>query len=126
MICLRNGRLIIERLKLSENWSARYKFPGTDAIVIDLCTPDIRQAFVRAQYHYIALRDKLPVEQAREAIDAKARCWFCHHWLPRTNECSLGFPEALQNNGLYASRCSLYEQNKKSLSPYGQGRGKMD
>jgi hypothetical protein len=65
MIRLYNGRLIIERLKLSDNWQATYKLPNSEQITIDLCTPDIRQAFVRAQYHYLALRDKQPVEQAR-------------------------------------------------------------
>jgi hypothetical protein len=121
MICLYNGRLIIERLKLSDNWQATYKLPNSEQITIDLCTPDIRQAFVRAQYHYLALRDKQPVEQVQEAINAKARCWFCHHWLPRTNQCSFGFPEAALTNGRYASRCNFYEQDKESPGPHGQG-----
>jgi hypothetical protein len=73
MIRLYNGRLIIERLKLSDNWQATYKLPNSEQITIDLCTPDIRQAFVRAQYHYLALRNKQPVEQAQEVINAKAR-----------------------------------------------------
>ena len=126
MICLYNGRLIIERLTLRDNWRGKYKFPNSDLVVIDLCTPDIRQAFVRAQYHYVALRDKQPVEQVQEVIDAKARCWFCHHWLPRTNECSFGFPEALQNNGRYASMCNFYEQDKNGPGPHGQGQRQVD
>jgi hypothetical protein len=47
MIRLYNGRLIIERLKLSDNWQAKYKLPNSEQLTIDLCTPDIRQAFVR-------------------------------------------------------------------------------
>lgn len=119
MINLYSGRVIIERRKLSENWSAKFKVPKRPELTIDLCTPDIREAYIRAQYHYLALHQNQPVEQVEEELKGQVKCWSCIHWLPRKDECSFGFPEARQNRGRFAARCGLYENGTESPSTDG-------
>jgi len=126
MITLYNGRIIVERLSLSANWRARYRIPGIDPTIIDLCTPDVREAYIRAQYHYLALRQKQPIEVIENQFHNKAKCWSCIHWLPRGDECSLGFPEARQNRGRFAARCELYDDGKKSAESDGSREWPLD
>ena len=109
MIVLYNGRLVIERKKLSKNWQAIYKVPNTEERTIDLCTNNVQKAFITAQYNYFAIRDDKTYEEVAESFVGKLKCWSCIHWLARTNECSFGFPEALQVRGQYAQRCGLYD-----------------
>jgi len=63
MIVLYSGRVIVERLRLSDNWRAKIRLPGRAETIIDLCTPDVREAYIRAQYHYLALRKNQPIEE---------------------------------------------------------------
>lgn len=114
MITLYAGRLVIERRKLSDNWSATIKLAHQAERVIDLCTPDVREAFIRAQHHYLALRHGQTFEEVQEESRGKVKCWSCVQWLPRSNECSFGFPEARQTGGKYAARCELYSDGKES------------
>ncbi len=109
MIVLYNGRLVIERKKLSKNWQAIYKVPNTEERTIDLCTNNVQEAFITAQYNYFAIRDGKTYEEVVESFVGKLKCWSCIHWLARTNECSFGFPEAMQVRGQYAQRCGLYD-----------------
>ncbi len=109
MIVLYNGRLVIERKKLSKNWHAIYKVPNTEERTIDLCTNNVQEAFITAQYNYFAIRDGKTYEEVAESFVGKLKCWSCIHWLARTNECSFGFPEAMQVRGQYAQRCGLYD-----------------
>ncbi len=109
MIVLYNGRLVIERKKLSKNWQAIYKVPNTEERTIDLCTNNVQEAFITAQYNYFAIRDNKTYEEVAESFVGKLKCWSCIHWLARTNECSFGFPEAMQVRGPYAQRCGLYD-----------------
>jgi hypothetical protein len=109
MIVLYNGRLVIERKKLSKNWHAIYKVPNTEERTIDLCTNNVQEAFITAQYNYFAIRDDKTYEEVAESFVGKLKCWSCIHWLARTNECSFGFPEAMQVRGQYAQRCGLYD-----------------
>lgn len=109
MINLYNGRLIIERRKLCENWRAKYKLPNLQECTIDLRTKDVREAFIQAQYHYLALRNNQSVVDVEESFNGKRKCWSCVHWLPRSNECSFGFAEAKQERGRYARHCELYD-----------------
>ncbi len=111
MIVLYNGRLVIERKKLSKNWHAIYKVPNTDERTIDLCTNNVQEAFITAQYNYFAIRDDKTYEEVAESFVGKLKCWSCIHWLARTNECSFGFPEALQVRGQYAQRCGFRRLN---------------
>jgi len=113
MIVLYNGRLVIERKKLSKNWHAIYKVPNTEERTIDLCTNNVQEAFITAQYNYFAIRDNKTYEEVAESFVGKLKCWSCIHWLARTNECSFGFPEALQVRGQYAQRCGLYDDSTK-------------
>lgn len=113
MIVLYNGRLVIERKKLSKNWQANYKVPNTEERTIDLCTHNVQEAFITAQYNYFAIRDNKTYEEVAESFVGKLKCWSCIHWLARTNECSFGFPEANQSRGQYAKRCSLFDDSIK-------------
>jgi len=126
MIVLYSGRIIVERLSLSTNWRARYRIPGIDPTIIDLCTPDVREAYIRAQYHYLALRQKQPIEVIESQFHEKAKCWSCIHWLPRGDECSFGFPEARQNKGRFAARCELYDDGKESAGSDGSRSWPVD
>ena len=121
MIVLYSGRVIIERLRLSANWRAKIRLPGRPETILDLCTPDVREAYIRAQYHYLALRKNQPIEEIETEFYGKAKCWSCIHWLPRGNECSFGFPEARQNEGRFAARCGLYDDGKESAGSNGPG-----
>jgi hypothetical protein len=109
MINLYNGRLIIQRRKLCENWRAKYNLPNQKEHIIDLLTKDIREAFIQAQYHYIALRSNQSFVDVEESFNGKRKCWSCVNWLPRLNECSFGFAEAKQDRGRYARYCELYD-----------------
>lgn len=116
MIVLYGGRLILERRRLSENWKATLKVPTKGKITVDLGTPDVRQAFIRGQNHYLARRTDRNVEEvALEALGA-IKCWSCINWLPRNNECSFGFPEARQTGGRYAAKCELYSDGKENTA----------
>lgn len=113
MIVLYNGRLVIERKKLSKNWHANLKVPNTEERTIDLHTHNVQEAYIAAQYNYFAIRDNKTYEEIAESFAGKPKCWSCIHWLARTNECSFGFPEANQVRGQYAKRCSLYDDSIK-------------
>ena len=126
MIVLYSGRVIVERLRLSDNWRAKFRLPGRPETILDLCTPDVREAYIRAQYHYLALRKNQPIEEIESEFHGKAKCWSCIHWLPRGNECSLGFPEARQNGGRFAARCGLYDDGKEGVRQDGSGRWPLD
>jgi len=126
MISLYNGRIIVERRTLSENWRAKFRLPHRDETIIDLCTPDVREAYIRAQYHYVALLHNEPFEKIEETLNKKVKCWSCIHWLPRGDACSFGFPEERQNKGRFAARCELYDDGKGSTGANGQGRWTLD
>ena len=66
MISLYNGRIIVERRTLAENWRAKFRIPGLPETIIDLCTPNVQDAYIRAQYHYLALRKNQPIEEMYE------------------------------------------------------------
>lgn len=121
MIVLYGGRLIVERRKLSENWRGKFRLPRDKERIIDLGTPDVREAFIRAQYHYMALKSVQPVEEVAAAYHDKAKCWNCIQWLPRSNECSFGFPEARQTGGRFAVRCEHYDDGKEDTATDGAG-----
>jgi hypothetical protein len=126
MIVLYGGRLVIERRKLSENWRGIFKMPRDQERIIDLGTPDVREAFIRGQYHYMALHRKQPVEEVAAVFHDKAKCWSCVQWLPRSNECSFGFPEARQTGGRFAARCELYDDGTQGTGTDGTGRRLLD
>jgi len=118
MINLYNGRVIVQRNSLAENWTVRIKLPNCEPVTIDLGTPDLRAAFICAQYNYLALYSGKSVEEIKESYQGKAKCWSCIHWTPRSDACSFGFPEARTNKGRYARKCSLYEDDgTESIGP---------
>lgn len=114
MISFYHNRLLLDRRSLCENWRATVRLPHMDPVEIDLGTPEMREAYLRAQYHYLALRTKQPVEEVAEVYRHKAMCWNCGQWSPLANECSFGFPEARQTGGSFAARCELYDDGKTS------------
>ena len=111
MINLYNGRVIIQRNSLAENWTARIKLPNCEPVIIDLDTPDLRKAFIYAQYNYLSLYSNKSIAEIEESYQGKPKCWSCIHWTPRSDKCSFGFPEARTNKGRYARKCSLYEDD---------------
>lgn len=111
MINLYNGRVIIQRNSLAENWTVRIKLPHCEPVIIDLDTPDLRKAFIWAQYNYLSLYGNKPIVEIEESYQSKPKCWSCIHWMPRSDACSFGFPEARTNKGRYARKCSLYEDD---------------
>lgn len=111
MINLYNGRVIIQRNSLAENWTARIKLPHCNPVTVDLGTSDLTAAFICAQYNYLALYSGKSVEEIWGSYQGKPKCWSCIHWTPRSDACSLGFPEARTNKGRYARKCSLYEDD---------------
>ena len=111
MINLYNGRVIIQRNSLAENWTVRIKLPHCEPITIDLGTPSLRKAFICAQYNYLSLYGNKPIAEIEKSYQGKPKCWSCIHWMPRSDACSLGFPEARTNKGRYARKCSLYEDD---------------
>jgi len=119
MITLYAGRLVIERRRLSENWQATIRLAGAPERHIDLCTPDVREAFIRAQHHYMALRNGQTFDEVQEEHRGKVKCWSCMQWLPRSNECSFGFPEARQTGGRYAARCELFSDGTEGVGAVG-------
>lgn len=118
MITLYGGRLVIERRSLSENWQATVKLPLHDKRHIDLMTPDVTQAYVRAQYHYLALRDHLSMEEVEATHGQQRRCWTCIHFLHRGNGCVFQFPEARQSMGKFAAKCQMYSDGKKNRGTF--------
>lgn len=108
MIVLYGGRLVLERRSLSQNWKATLKIPAKGKVTIDLGTPDVREAFIRGQNHYLAVRTDRSVQEIEEETSSVTKCWSCLNWLPRSNKCSFGFPEARQTGGRYAAKCELY------------------
>ena len=126
MISFFHGRLLIDRRSLSDNWRAIIRLPRMDRVEIDLGTPDMREAYLRAQYHYLARRTRQPVEEVKELYRHKAVCWNCGQWLPLAGECSFGFPEARQTGGRFAARCDLYDDGTGSDRTAREGRGTMD
>ena len=111
MINLYNGRVIVQRNSLAENWTARIKLPNCEPVIIDLDTPDLRKAFIYAQYNYLSLYSNKSIAEIEESYQGKPKCWSCIHWTPRSDKCSFGFPEARTNKGRYARKCSLYEDD---------------
>ena len=108
MIVLYGGRLVLERRRLTENWKATLKIPTKGKVTVDLGTSDVRQAFIRGQHHYLAVRTDRTVEDIEQEAMATTKCWSCINWSPLSNECSFGFPEARQTGGRYAAKCELY------------------
>jgi uncharacterized protein involved in tellurium resistance len=95
MINLYNGRVVIQRNSLAENWTVRIKLPNQEPVTIDLGTPNLRGAFICAQYNYLALYSGKSVEEIRESYQGKAKCWSCIHWTPRSDACSFAAVQTL-------------------------------
>ena len=127
MIHLFNNRLILERRKLSENWRCRVRLGAKpeQQIEVDLHTPDLRTAFIRANNIYIAFRKGQKLQPLDEPELTGKRCWDCIQWAPVLthnggNGCSLGFPEAKSYaNGRFANLCSLYNDGTNRSEPDG-------
>jgi len=119
MIVLYGGRVTIFRYTLSENWRVKLKLPVNDLREYDLGTPDVRQAYIRAQYHYMAWKHKISFEEEVIQHQGKRKCWDCDQWSARWNECSLGFPEARQTGGRFATRCGLYSNGTERAQTDG-------
>ena len=111
MINLYNGRVVIQRNSLAENWTVRIKLPHVEPTILDLGTLNLRKAFICAQYNYLSLYSNKPIAEIEESYQGKPKCWSCIHWMPRSDACSFGFPEARTNKGRYARKCSLYEDD---------------
>lgn len=126
MITLYGGRLVIQRLSLAENWQATVKLPLHEKRRIDLMTPDVTQAYIRAQYHYLALRDSLPVEEVEAIQSQQRRCWSCIHFLHRGNGCVFQFPEARQSMGKFAAKCQVYSDGTKNQGKDNVWDGSLD
>lgn len=126
MITLYGGRMVLERRSLAENWKAIIKIPLRDKRLVDLMTPDVKQAFIRAQYHYIALRDHLSVEEVEAMQSQHTRCWTCIHFLHRGNGCVFQFPEARQTMGKFAAKCELYSDGTKNSRSHDAWDGPLD
>lgn len=126
MITLYGGRVVLERRSLAENWQVVIKLPLQSKHSIDLMTPDVKQAFIRAQYHYIALRDHLSVEEVEAEQSQQTRCWSCIHFLHRGNGCVFQFPEARQTMGKFAAKCELYSDGTKNPRADDAWSGSLD
>ena len=125
MIHLFNGRLILERRSLAENWRCRVRIgPNPEQqIEVDLHTPDLRTAFIRSNNIYQAFRAGKKLEPLEDPVRTGLRCWDCIQWAPLLahnggNACSLGFPEAKSYpNGRFANLCSLYSDGTDRVEP---------
>ncbi len=122
MINLFNGRVVLERRTLVENWRAKVKLPkqGGAQITIDLQTTDLKLAFVRAQNIYRCLRKGEPLAELDPPPTNHLSCWDCAHWsVLRVNNggngCEFQFPEARQTAyGKFASQCHLYDDGTQN------------
>lgn len=114
MIVLYGGRVVLERRSLVATWEATIKMPTQGKRLIDLDTFDINEAYIRAQYHYLALKKNLTFEQVKEQEQHQAKCWSCIYWQPRSSKCLFEFPEAKASHGRYAAKCEMYSDGKKS------------
>jgi hypothetical protein len=122
VINLFNGRVVLERRTLVENWRAKVKLPkqGGAQITIDLQTTDLKLAFVRAQNIYRCLRKGEPLEELDPPPTNHLSCWDCAHWsVLRVNNggngCEFQFPEARQTAyGKFASQCHLYDDGTEN------------
>jgi hypothetical protein len=122
VINLFNGRVVLERRRLVENWCAKVKLPkqGGAQITIDLQTTDLKLAFVRAQNIYRCLRKGEPLAELDPPPTNHLSCWDCAHWsVLRVNNggngCEFQFPEARQTAyGKFASQCHLYDDGTQN------------
>lgn len=126
MITLYGGRMVLERRNLAENWHATIKLPLNDKRQVDLMTPDVRQAYIRAQYHYIALRDHLTLEEVEAEQSQQRRCWNCIHFLHRGNGCVFEFPEARQTVGRFAAKCQMFSDGTQDIGEDDPWEGSLD
>lgn len=127
MINLFNGRVVLERRTLVENWRAKVKLPkqGGATVVIDLQTTHLKTAFVRAHNIYQSIKKG----QAFQNLDPEPRghltCWDCRHWsVLRVNNggngCEFEFPEAKQSvYGKFADQCHLYNDGTDRIEQNG-------
>lgn len=126
MITLYGGRMVLERRNLMENWHATIKLPLHDKRQVDLKTPDVRQAYIRAQYHYIALRDRVSLEEVEAEQSRHPRCWECIHFLHRGNGCVFEFPEARQTMGRFAAKCQMFSNGTTDIRANDTWDGALD
>lgn len=126
MIVLYGGRLVLERRNLIEKWQVTIKVPLAGKRNIDLDTYDVREAFIRAQYHYMALKKNASYEEIEEEEKNELKCWTCNNWLPRGNNCVFEFPEARQTCGRYASKCEMYTDGTTDFAATDARRGSLD
>ena len=127
MINLFNGRVVLERRTLVENWRAKVKLPkqGGATVVIDLQTTQLKTAFVRAHNIYQSIKKG----QTYQSLDPEPRghltCWDCRHWsVLRVNNggngCEFEFPEAKQSAyGKFADQCHLYNDGTDRVEQDG-------
>jgi hypothetical protein len=127
MINLFNGRVVLERRTLVENWRAKVKLPkqGGASVVIDLQTTQLKIAFVRAHNIYQSLRKG----HNYQSLDPEPRnhlsCWDCCHWSVlrvnnKGNGCEFEFPEAKQSAyGKFADQCHLYNDGTDRIEQDG-------
>lgn len=118
--------MVLERRNLVENWHATIKLPLQDKRQVDLMTPELRQAFIRAQYHYIALRDHLTVAEVETEQNQHPRCWNCMHFLHRGNNCVFEFPEARQTMGRFAAKCQMFSDGTQNIGEDASWSGTLD
>jgi hypothetical protein len=84
VIHLFNNRLILERRKLTENWRCRVRLgpKPEQQIEVDLKTPDLRTAFIRANNIYQAFRKGDRLQPLEDPEPTGKRCWDCIQWAP--------------------------------------------
>ena len=122
MINLFNGRVVLERRTLVENWRAKVKLPkqGGAFVVIDLQTANLKTAFVRAHNIYQSIKKGQQYEHLDPPAPTHLSCWDCCHWsVLRVNNggngCEFEFPEAKQTAyGKFAAQCHLYDDGTDS------------
>lgn len=125
MINLFNGRVVLERRTLVENWRAKVKLPkqGGNFIVIDLQTTHLKTAFVRAHNIYQSIKKGENYESLDPPPRQHQTCWDCCHWsVLRVNNggngCEFEFPEAKQSAyGKFAAQCHLYDDGTDRDQP---------
>jgi len=122
MINLFNGRVVLERRTLVENWRAKVKLPkqGGAFVVIDLQTTHLKTAFIRAHNIYQSIKKGQEYKQLDPPDSPHLTCWDCSHWsVLRVNNggngCEFEFPEAKQTAyGKFAAQCPLYDDGTDS------------
>jgi hypothetical protein len=125
MINLFNGRVVLERRTLVENWRAKVKLPKQNgaSVVIDLQTTELKLAFVRAQNIYRCLKKGEGFGELDPPPTTHLTCWDCVHWsVLRVNNggngCEFQFPEARQTAyGKFAAQCHLYDDGTENSQP---------